>query len=249
MKIIDLKKIKLIREKNLDYLSNPKKIEFDLLPKLGFNNEILHEFPQELYPFCGKGLFHWQYPNQFSKYLVHLSNYNIKSYLEIGVRRGGTFIITFEYLNKFYPIKKAMGVDIIDCHSLVEYKKINSKIDFIKIDTGSAEFSKFIDKQGELDLVFIDGDHSEKGCRNDFELFKDKANIIVFHDIASDVCLGVKKVWSAFKEEFSNKYNFYEYIDQYNEVKNRTKNSYLGIGIAINRRFYKKYSKNSQYLL
>ncbi len=82
---IDLSLANSIREKGLDCLSDPKKLEFDLLPSLGLNNENLREFPEELYPYCGRGLLHWQYPNQFSKYLVLLSKLRIERYLEIGV--------------------------------------------------------------------------------------------------------------------------------------------------------------------
>jgi len=65
--------------------------------------------PDELYQFCGRGLHYWQYPNQFSKYLVRLSQFKVESYLEIGVRHGGTFVITVEYLSRFHPLKCAIG--------------------------------------------------------------------------------------------------------------------------------------------
>ncbi|MER3498603.1 MAG: hypothetical protein C4308_08210 [Chitinophagaceae bacterium] len=60
-------------------------------------------------------------PNQFSKYLVKLSQYTIHSYFGIGVRHGGTFIITIEYLNRFNQIKKAIGVDIDYSTGLKQY--------------------------------------------------------------------------------------------------------------------------------
>lgn len=242
IKTIDLKKIELIKEKDLNYLSDSKKLERDLLPKLGFNNELLLEFPKKLYFYSGKGLYHWQYPNQFSKYLTLLSHYNIKSYLEIGTRWGGTFVITLEYLNKFHVIKNAIGVDIIDCPSIVKYKKINSKVDFVKMDTKSDKFRKFI-KRKKFDLALIDGDHYEEGCKNDFELVRNKAKIIVFHDIVSDVCPGVVRIWNKFKKEGKNNYKFIEYIDQYREVRKRTGKKFLGIGIAIDKSFKEKQSR------
>src|SRR5438045_1902366 len=94
MKMIDLSYIKLITEKDEKYLEDARLLETDLLPQLGLNNERLNEFPVALYEHTGNGLLYWQYPNQFSKYLVHLSKYKIESYFEIGVRHGGTFIIT-----------------------------------------------------------------------------------------------------------------------------------------------------------
>ncbi len=66
MKNTDLSYISLISEKNNDYLLSASRLEEDLLPKLGLNNEQLYQFPEELYSFCGYGLYHRQYPSQFS---------------------------------------------------------------------------------------------------------------------------------------------------------------------------------------
>lgn len=238
MKLINLSFVNLIREKSLDYLSNSQLLELELLLQLGLNKEKIfqYQFPQELDNFCGYGLFCWQYPNQFSKYLVQLSKFKIESYLEIGVRHGGTFVITVEYLERFQPLKKAIGIDICYCPSLVEYKKINPKIDFLQIDSTSDKFKKFIQESEGFDLVLIDGDHDEILCRNDFKTVKDKANIIVFHDIVNVECPGVVKVWNEVKEKYAEKYKFFEYTDQYKSVYQRTQQKFLGIGMAVRKK-------------
>ena len=240
MKLIDLSLVSLIREKDLDYLSNPKLVESELLLELGLNNEALHEFPEELKNFCGKGLLHWQYPKQFSMYLTQLSKLKIESYLEIGVRHGGTFVITIEYLEKFHLLKNAVGIDIDYCPSLIEYKKINPKINFMKIDSQSSRFKKFITDHTGFDLVLIDGDHKETACRNDFETVRDKGNIIVFHDITSDVCSGVGRVWNQVKATYPDEYQFFEFIDQYESVSERTGQVFLGIGMAIKKKYLRE---------
>lgn len=194
---------------------------------------MLHEFPPELYQYCGKGLFHWQYPNQFSKYLTYISKFNVESYMEIGVRWGGTFLITVEYLNKFHPIKKAIGFDIIDCPSIAKYKELNDKVDYKKMYSNSEEFKEYINSQASFDLVLIDGDHSEKGCMDDFRTIKDKAKVLVFHDIASDVCPGVKNVWNTIKENYKEEYYFKEFKDQYESVRKTMGINFLGIGVAV----------------
>ena len=109
---LDLKRIDLIRESSIEDL---KKIEYleKLIPKLGLNKEVLIEQP-EIVKENGGGLLIWQYPNQFSKYLSLLQKQEISSYLEIGCRWGGTFILTNEYLKKFGKIKKSLAIDIID---------------------------------------------------------------------------------------------------------------------------------------
>jgi len=185
-------------------------------------------------------LFHWQYPNQFSKYLTQLSKLKISSYLEIGVRHGGTFVITVEYLKKFYPLKNAIGIDTGYCPSLVKYKKKDPKINFIQIDSQSSQFKEFIRNSDEFDLVLIDGDHEETACINDFKTIKDKTNIVAFHDIVSDVCPGVGRVWNQVKTEYLDEYHFFEYTDQYESVNEKTGKTFLGIGLAVKQKYLRK---------
>jgi hypothetical protein len=240
LRLIDLRKVFTIREKPIGYLSDPALIETELLPELGLNNENLSEFPEELYKYCGYGLFSWQYPNQFSRYLSLLAQWPIASYLEIGARHGGTFIITTEYLRRFHPVERAYGIDIQNSPSLVRYRRYNCNADFINIDSRSPQFAGFLKRQPPFDLVFIDGDHSESGCRNDFQTMKDHANIIAFHDIVSDICPGACKVWNDLKASCGNEYRFFEFRDQYDSVLKRTGKQMLGIGVAVKVSFLEK---------
>ncbi len=240
LKLGDLSKISLIRDKDIDYLSNPNLLESELLLDLGLNNELLNEFPEELYSYCGKGLLHWQYPKQFSKYLVQISKFSIGRYLEIGVRHGGTFVITIEYLQKFHPITYALGIDLGICPTILEYHKINPKVEFKKINSQSPAFKELMKNSQDFDLVLIDGAHEEDLCRSDFESVRNKANIAVFHDITSDVCPGVGKVWTYVKNTYPDEYDFFEFTDQYDSVKKRTGNVFLGIGMAVKKEFMLK---------
>ena len=233
LRLIDLSKVSKIREKDRSYLSDPALLESELLPELGLNNENLSEFPEELYKHCGYGLFSWQYPNQFSKYLSQLSHWPISSYLEIGARHGGTFIVTTEYLRKFHPLERAYGIDIQNSPSVVRYRRFNPQADFFTFDSRSPQFADFLKGQLPFDLVFVDGDHSESGCWNDFLTVKDHANIIAFHDIVSDVCPGVCAVWKKLKALYGSEYRFFEFRDQYPSVLKRTGKTLLGIGIAV----------------
>ena len=241
IKILDLTQINEIKTKKIDYLSNPKLLESELLPKLGFNDESISLFHKELHTYCGRGLLSWQYPNQFSKYLVQLSKLKIETYLEIGVHYGGTFIITIEYLNKFHPIKEAVGIDIFLFPFLKLYKKMNPKVvHFMQIDSQSSQFKEFINNYPGFDLVLIDGNHEEDACRNDFETVKDKANIVVFHDIIDNYWTGVNKVWNEINGEYSNEYNFFSYIDQYDSITKKTGKSFIGIGVAIKKDYLQR---------
>jgi hypothetical protein len=82
-------------------------------------------------------------------------------------------------------------------------------------------------------LVFIDGDHSYDAVKNDYEICKDNGKIFVFHDIVNAVCPGVVRFWNELKNNEANKYDFYEFTEQYDEVFQKTGRLYLGIGVAI----------------
>jgi hypothetical protein len=103
---IDLTKIDLIREQSLELLSDPDEVK-SLILELGLTDDSAEEFPVSIKANCGRGLHIMQYPIQFNRYLIDLSKLKINSYLEVGVRHGGTFVTTVEYLNKFHPLNFA----------------------------------------------------------------------------------------------------------------------------------------------
>ncbi|MBN2738794.1 MAG: class I SAM-dependent methyltransferase [Spirochaetales bacterium] len=232
-KNVDLSRLNLIRQCDKERLNDLDFLEKDLLPALGLNDEFIEAFPTELHAHCGKGVFHWQYPNQFSKYLCFLSQFNIRSYLEIGIRWGGTFLIILEYLKRFGNIKRAVAIDFIDSPIIEKYKQQEPIVEFYRYDTQNEIFRDFINKQPSFDLVFIDGDHSQAGCFYDFNSLYDNAKIITFHDIVDDHWKGVGRVWKHIKEEFSHIYDFHEFIDQYESIQKQSGLSCLGIGVAV----------------
>ena len=226
---MDLTRIKFIKESKLEDLQNSNYLE-NLIIKLGFNTEILREQPK-IVKNNGGGLLIWQYPNQFSKYLCLLREQNINSYIEIGCRWGGTFVLTNEYLKMFNSINKSVAMDIIDS-PVVNYCISNNETQFIKINSQSEEFINYMNNN-YFDLIFIDGDHSYNGVKNDYEISKNSGKIFVFHDIVNDECPGVVKFWTELKNNENDIYNFFEFIEQYEDVWNNTQQKFLGIGVAI----------------
>jgi hypothetical protein len=239
MKTIDLDRLQLIRSKDTAFLSQAGQLEHNLLPQLGLNNELLYQMPEELHPYTGKGLRFWQYPNQFSQYLVLLSKLKISSYLEIGVRHGGTFLITVEYLQKFQPLQKAVGVDLGYAPSVALYAKQHKHCRFFQADTQTERFKDMLKKEGGFDLVLIDGNHEEVECRNDFLAVKDRAGIIVLHDISSVICPGVQKLWSQIKAQ-PDIYICFEFTEQYASVQQRTGQTFFGIGVSIKKEYLRE---------
>ena len=195
-----------------------------LLPEFGFNDENPEELPAEMLAQPGLGLRIWQYPNQFAPYMAWLvSKANqINSYLEIGTRHGGTFVLQVETLRQLNPrFNTAVAVDLMDQPDLLagyEYKQQDSQ---------SEAFSQWVSRQF-FDCIFVDGDHSYEGVKRDAELTIEQCNIQVFHDIGSDSCRDVGIYWQEHKITHNGTHDFVEFVDQYDSVQG----SFLGIGVA-----------------
>lgn len=218
-----------LREASLYNLRDAGWLENELLPHLGLNNEMLHEFPTVLYPWCGHGLRSWQYPSQFSRYLLHLSGLGISNYAEIGCRHGGTFIITVEYLKRFGNLAQAAAIDIVRSPIIEAYARFQA-FDYLVASSRSPEVLRYL-TQHTWDLVLIDGDHSMEGCLHDYCSVRNAARRIALHDIASDVCGGVVQVWK-FIEGIVPARRLFTQLQQYDDVQTRTGRNYLGIGVV-----------------
>jgi cephalosporin hydroxylase len=229
---LDLAKISLIQNSmNVDLLNNIY-LE-NLILQLGMNIEKPNEQP-EIVNTNGGGLYIWQYPNQFSSYIIFLNKYKIESYMEIGCRWGGTFILTTEYFSKMNKLIKSTAVDIINS-PVEEYCILNNKANFIMENSQNTNFKNIL-KNIFYDIIFIDGDHSYIGVSSDFKTCEHSSNIFVFHDIVSDMCPGVVNFWNELKTNYSERFNFYEFTQQYDEVFNNTNKTFLGIGVAVDKK-------------
>jgi len=201
---------------------------------LGLNNEMLHEQPSELSKYFGTGLHLWQYPNQLSRYLVWLAfnAKHVKSYMEIGCRWGGTFILITEWLKKIGArLDYAVAVDPIEPTPFIKrYMDISGIPIVYRNEMSTApEFRKYYDAC-RPEFVFIDGDHTMLGVMNDHLLARKSAKIIVHHDVTSQACPDTTLFWS-YVRTAEDAFEFAEFTDQYDSVKG----SFLGIGVLKRR--------------
>jgi len=163
-------------------------------------------------------------PNQTAPYLKWLNdNGPFESYVEIGSRYGGTFMLTCEALKAKNKSIKALACDVIELPiDLKLYLKINN-YEYLHGSSMSDIFIKKI-KENHWSICLIDGSHKYEDVLNDYLNVKDNFDVLVFHDIVSDVCPGVVKIWKELKNKNIGKY--YEFTDQYFQDK-----SYMGIGV------------------
>jgi hypothetical protein len=164
----------------------------------------------------------YQTPIQVAEMLVYLSDFEINSFLEVGVFQGGNLIFMSEYLRRFNPNIRCIGIDpnghlndeiraIIETELFLSFKSITS--DHI---SGT-----------EFDLVFLDGDHGAAWIKKDWENVGKCSKICAIHDIQGPVCPDVVKFWKALKEKNKGKV-----IAEF--LKSSTTEPTKGIGVIHN---------------
>eukprot|EP01037_Dinobryon_pediforme_P017961 gene17961-18196_t len=217
--------IRKIRSLDEDQCRNARYIEHELLPELGLSEEEW-SFPQEVAHLSGKGLHLLQLPCQVAPFLAWLADNarGIETYLEIGVRWGGTFILITEWLRRFSPeFRRAAALDPADMSPLVrEYIRLSSEdpddrgvdINYIQ-EYSTSEPARIAVMKLKPDFVFIDGDHGDEGVSHDYELIRDGAKMIMFHDICAPNWPGVGRVWRRVLRETSVTHSSAEFTQQY----------------------------------
>ena len=223
---MDLARVELLRTAPLAELVDEAALE-RLLLRLGLNVEGLDELPETLHGDAG-GLRVWQMPIQFAPYLVRLSSLGIRSYLEVGIRHGGSFVATTEYLGRVGALDLAIGVDIIPCPSAEAYRHLNPAARFEWVNSGSPAFTALLDEVSPLDLVFIDSHHELDQCRDELAQLHGRTNAIAMHDIANPGCPGIGQAWAELTRD--GRYRCEAFVDQYDPARPT-----MGIGLAVRR--------------
>jgi len=181
----------------------------------------------------------WQYREEISQLTAEIEKLKPENALEIGTANGGTLFLLCRLAHEKARI---MSIDLPDGKfgggypewKTTLYKKFalpEQELDLVRgdshlPDTFEMVKSKFGD--AELDYLFIDGDHSYKGVKQDYEMYSPlvrKGGIIAFHDIVEHKGSGCKvyEFWNEIKAGKESK----EFVNDY-------KQGQYGIGILYN---------------
>lgn len=173
-----------------------------------------------------------QIKEEILKLIKLLKKRKIKNLLEIGTADGGTLFLFSKIVE---DNGKIITIDLPNGYPRwreILYKSFsekNKKIFIIKSDSHDIKTYESVKKilNGEkLDFVFIDGDHSYKSVKKDFETYVKlvkKGGLVAFHDIVKDernYSGEVYKFWEKIKKRYKN----------FEIVKNKNQNGY-GIGV------------------
>lgn len=120
-----------------------------------------------------------------------------QSVLEIGTAKGGSFYIWSRHLDS---VDRLISLDLpggrfgggYDKQKTEIFREFSpsKKMDFVRADSHQSstydEVSDLVD--GGIDFLFIDGDHTYEGVKQDFEMYSElvsEGGIIALHDIAT----------------------------------------------------------------
>ena len=140
-----------------------------------WRSEYLNEVENGVYTRAGI----LQEPNEFTRYLVYLSKFNIDKAIELGVFRGKSSYFMCAMLARKNPRLVYELVDVAD--NLDNFEEFNKLLPQLRkhIPSTSADH---IGK--EYDFVFIDADHSYDASMKDYmNLGRHAKKLTVFHDI------------------------------------------------------------------
>lgn len=183
----------------------------------------------------------YQKKNEIIEFIKLYSRSKPKIILEIGTYDGGTL----SFLSKFASpdatiitmdlplVRDGAGYSPTKIPFYKSFKSQNQKIYFIRDNSRSIstiEKVKKIINDKQIDVLFIDGDHSYEGVKRDFKNyspFVKRGGLIAFHDIVDHPLELNCKVYD-FWNEIKKKYEYQEFISETHE-------KWAGIGIIINK--------------
>lgn len=160
-----------------------------------------------------------QVPSEYASLLLMLRDYGVESYLGLGIGNGGSFAMECFFMQK--TLKSAMAVDNLAYRDLgigQNEEEINKFISDVIVtqnvlfhNSTTDEFFKWIAEDIKFDAIFIDADHSYEGARKDYNnslKHIEKGGLIIFHDINSEACPGIRQLWKEVKADHKNSWEF-----------------------------------------
>jgi len=136
--------------------------------------------------------------------------FQVEKVVEIGTHKGGssiTFcqaILDNKKIPKIYSVDSWIQADMkVVAQSNFQKAGFDWYINMIQGDS-KVEIPKLFEKIGKVDLIFIDGDHSDEAIIADYNNCKNFSNLIMFHDSSLAESFYFKK----FKEDGWNILNF-----------------------------------------
>lgn len=156
-----------------------------------------------------------QIRSEIERFMEEVAQLKPRRLLEIGTARGGTFFLLSRaaapdawLISLDLPASRWSGVTSFVLPRLVLPTQRGL---FLHADSHAPQTLatvKGLLGDSRLDLLFIDGDHSYEGVKQDFELYHPlvrAGGMVAFHDIATDPLApdcGVRRLWDEVKQTY-----------------------------------------------
>ena len=166
-----------------------------------------------------------QIKGEISQLMKILTKLAPKTVLEIGTLKGGTLYL---WTKAASPNATIISIDLPGSYpkrKISFYKSFGSasqKIYLLRADSHSETTLHRVERilRGrKVDFLFIDGDHSYEGVKNDFQMYAKlvkSGGIVAFHDIVpgpSERVGNVSKFWDEIKQNF----RYIEIVEDWNQ--------------------------------
>jgi len=129
-----------------------------------------------------------QYPDELEQFIQFMTDHKVKTYLEIGVKRGHNVL----FMKELGLFDKIYACDINRPDDFAGH----DDIDFFHGSSHSKAYRKWREHAGKIDMVLIDADHKHDAFKKDYEIeIKFPHCYIAFHDIANVGYKDLRRFW------------------------------------------------------
>lgn len=164
-------------------------------------------------PFAGISRHMEQIPEEIRPFVAWLRQRPLHNVVEIGVRNGGTAslwcnLASGTVVGVDWTGRDSLGVETIELGKAMESEFPNYR--FVCGDSHQySTVHQVRDHVREVDMLFLDGDHSYDGVKKDLELYRSLVRVggcVVFHDIVDSAFIrevghGVYRLWEELEGE------------------------------------------------
>lgn len=174
-----------------------------------------------------------QVESELRSYISLMIKFGVRSYLEVGCKNGDTF---YEIMTSLPPGSVGVALDIGQrkhrdrlTRAVDELKRIGYSVQLILGDSRREAIVAQAALFAPFDMVFIDGDHSYKTAKSDWENYGPMGKMVGFHDIHGpedwkEKGLAVMEVPKLWREIIESGRPFVEFFDEEEQV---------GIGVLL----------------